>query len=99
LDALCSRYNIDNSRRTKHGALLDSEILAEVYAELLGGRQSNLGLSDSRKPVAGVAAKTARPRPNPLPARVTAQEISEHEAFIAQMGDKALWNSYFKQDP
>ena len=96
LDALCSRYNIDNSRRTKHGALLDSEILAEVYAELLGGRQSNLGLSDSRKPMAGVAVKTARPRPNILPARVTVQELTEHEAFIAQLGDKALWTVYLK---
>ncbi len=98
LDALCSRYNIDNSRRTKHGALLDSEILAEVYAELLGGRQSNLGLSDSRKPTAGVAVKAARARPNPLPARITAQDMTEHEAFIAQMGDKALWTSYVRED-
>ena len=98
LDALCSRYNIDNSRRTKHGALLDSEILAEVYAELLGGRQSNLGLSDSRKPTAGVAVKTARARPNPLPARITAQDMTEHEAFIAQMGDKALWTSYVREN-
>ena len=98
LDALCSRYNIDNSRRTKHGALLDSEILAEVYAELLGGRQSNLGLSDSRKPTAGVAVKAARARPNPLPARITAQDMTEHEAFIAQMGDKAIWTSYVRED-
>jgi DNA polymerase III subunit epsilon len=97
LDALCNRYNIDNSRRTKHGALLDSEILAEVYAELLGGRQSNLGLSDSRKPVAGVAVKPAKARSNLLPSRITLQDRTEHEAFIAQIGDQAVWNSYFKQ--
>eukprot|EP01037_Dinobryon_pediforme_P002388 gene2388-2423_t len=94
LDALCNRYNIDNSRRTKHGALLDSEILAEVYAELLGGRQSNLGLSDVKTPKAGVQLKTARVRPAPLPSRLTAEELTAHEAFILQMGDKAIWNAY-----
>eukprot|EP01037_Dinobryon_pediforme_P010063 gene10063-10133_t len=94
LDALCNRYNIDNSRRTKHGALLDSEILAEVYAELLGGRQSNLGLSDVKMPKTGVQIKTARARPAPLPSRLSVDELAAHEAFILQMGDKAVWNGY-----
>ena len=94
LDALCARYNIDNSRRTKHGALLDSEILAEVYAELLGGRQSTLVLSDQARSPASRQSRTARQRPEPLPLRLTAQEQEAHEKFIAKMGDKALWNSY-----
>src|SRR5436190_2796488 len=67
LDDLCTRYGVDNSRRTKHGALLDAEILAEVYIELIGARQAELGLEEAR---AGgtVAARVSaiRIRPTPL---------------------------------
>lgn len=97
LDALCRRFNIDNSSRTLHGALLDSEILAEVYLELIGGRQPGFGLS-----VEPTASKTAvaaddwrpRPRPTPLPARLTEAEAEAHAAFVAKLGDGAIWNRF-----
>jgi len=96
LDGLCARYGIDRSRRVKHGALLDAEILAEVYAELAGGRQAALGLAVIAAPEvrraqdSGVAAQ----RPVPLPSRLTEAEREAHAAFIATMGDKAIWNDY-----
>jgi DNA polymerase-3 subunit epsilon len=97
LDALCRRFGIDNSSREKHGALLDSELLAEVYLELVGGRQPTFGLNvaiDVRDAASG--ATTAAdwripPRPAPLAPRITAEESAAHEAFVAAMGDKALW--------
>lgn len=96
LDALCGRYGIDNSRRTKHGALLDAEILAEVYLELLGGRQASLGLAESVTPsvfaVAGVA--TVRARPAPLKPRVTEAELAAHREFVDTLGEQALWRNY-----
>ncbi len=96
LDDLCSRYGIDNSRRTKHGALLDSEILAEVYAELMGGRQANLGLSidSSGYAVAFGEKRVAKQRPEPLPSRVTPEEQQAHDVFIASLGDVAIWKDY-----
>ncbi|OSP55346.1 DNA polymerase III subunit epsilon [Pseudoruegeria sp. SK021] len=95
LDALCRRFGIDNSAREKHGALLDSEILAEVYLELIGGRQPGLVL-DAR-PAIKVRDAVAtgdwrpRPRPNPLPPRLTDEERAAHDAFVQSMGDKAVW--------
>lgn len=93
LDALCRRFGIDNSSRTLHGALLDSEILAEVYLELIGGRQPGFGLSiDTRGKTEAVAEDwRPRPRPTPLPARLTEAEAEAHAAFVAKMGDKAIW--------
>ncbi len=97
LDALCKHYGIDNSRRTLHGALLDSEILAEVYLELIGGKQVSLALiadagSDGED---GLLQRVpARPRPTPLPSRVTAAEAEAHYAFLAKMGDSAIWTQY-----
>jgi DNA polymerase-3 subunit epsilon len=94
LDALCKRYGIDNSKREKHGALLDSELLADVYLELIGGRQAALSLSTIT--VTGRAMITpsgiVRPRPMPLASRLTEMEILAHKALIAELGDKALWN-------
>lgn len=102
LDALCARYGIDNSRRTKHGALLDAEILAEVYLEMMGGRQTGLDLTttmivaDMRVDVhAGMAV---RMRPNPLPSRLTDQERVAHAAFIAGLGDQAVWKKYIADE-
>jgi DNA polymerase III subunit epsilon len=97
LDALCRRFGIDNSMREKHGALLDSEILAEVYLELIGGRQPGLILSGmTPRPVRDQAgAETVwrpRPRPEPLPPRITAEEIAAHEAMVAKLGDAAIWS-------
>lgn len=96
LDALCRRFGIDNSMREKHGALLDSEILAEVYLELIGGRQPDLVLASSPaarqgNDVAGDPAWRPRPRPAPLPPRITEAEAAAHEAFVAKMGDSAIW--------
>ncbi|PTE16481.1 DNA polymerase III subunit epsilon [Pseudogemmobacter blasticus] len=95
LDSLCRRFGVDNSAREKHGALLDSEILAEVYLELVGGRQPDLVLA----PVSGanrsgtVETETWRPRPRPEPLhpRLTAEEEAAHLAFVAKLGDAAIW--------
>ena len=91
LDALCRRFGVDNSNRVKHGALLDAELLAEVYLELMGGRQPGLVLDanlDARKNE--MAAIERRARPAPLASRLTADERASHEAFIATLPD-ALW--------
>ena len=95
LDALCRRYGIDNSARTLHGALLDSEILAEVYLELIGGRQPDFALgaveASGRSPV---SSETWRPSPRatPLPSRLSDEERKAHDAFVGTMGQKALWS-------
>jgi DNA polymerase-3 subunit epsilon len=96
LDALCRRYGIDNSRRDKHGALLDSELLADVYMELIGGRQTVLGLtSESGQAVKKVEVGQTRvsARPAPLASRLSQAEIDAHNEMIAGLGDKALWRS------
>jgi DNA polymerase III subunit epsilon len=94
LDALCRRFGIDNSGRQKHGALLDSELLAEVYLELRGGRQPDLTLSGTSGSVT-TARDDWRPnrRATPLSPRLTEAERAAHEAFVQKMGEKALWNS------
>jgi DNA polymerase-3 subunit epsilon len=96
LDALCQRYGIDNSRRTRHGALLDAEILAEVYIELIGGKQAHLGLGDARSPAPGVMeTRIERPeRAGPLPELLREQDIRVHELFSAQMANGGIWASY-----
>ncbi|WP_294924643.1 DNA polymerase III subunit epsilon [uncultured Paracoccus sp.] len=100
LDALCRRFGVDNSNRTLHGALLDSELLAEVYLALMGGRQPDLVLEpvaggDERDGAAGQATAARRAaRPRPLPPRLTPQETAAHEAFVEQMGADALWLRY-----
>lgn len=94
LDALCRRFNIDNSSRTLHGALLDSEILADVYLELIGGRQPGFGLTiePARNQTAAVSDEwRPRPRPVPLPPRLTDEEAQAHEAFVAKLGENAIW--------
>jgi DNA polymerase III subunit epsilon len=94
LDALCKRYGIDNSRRHKHGALLDAELLSEVYIELIGGKQPALTLADiPRDPQAAAAAvpRLIPPRPHALPARLTLQEIADHERMIDSLGATSLW--------
>lgn len=93
LDALCRRFAIDNSNRTLHGALLDSEILAEVYLELIGGRQPDFALASTSGQTGGVAQDDWRPtaRSNPLPSRLTDDEKAAHSAFVEKMGEEALW--------
>lgn len=93
LDALCQRYGINSSRRTKHGALLDAELLAEIYAELTGGRQASLLLQTAA--VSAQRAAAARPvRPSPLAPLIAATEWAAHAAFVVTLGDKALWRRY-----
>ena len=93
LDALCKRYGIDNSKRTKHGALMDSLLLAGVYVELLGERQTTFELSPKgQRPVLHSATKvSAQPRPIALPARLTGDDFAAHQAFIEQLGEKSIW--------
>src|SRR5262249_11253134 len=96
LDHLCARYAIDNTRRTKHGALLDAEILAEVYIELIGARQAQLGLAETATIAVTARAAEAiiRVRTTPLVPRLSADELAAHRAFVATLGDKAIWHDY-----
>lgn len=94
LDALSRRFGIDTSSRVLHGALLDSEILAEVYLELVGGRQPDFGLNTVSSGPAnnqGDGKYRASPRPKKLEPRITKEEAAAHDAFIAAMGDGAIW--------
>lgn len=100
LDALCRRFGVDNSNRQRHGALLDSELLAEVYLELIGGRQPDLVLD---RP--GRRAEAVRPdgetvpraaRPTPLPSRLTQAEAAAHAEFVARLGETSVWSRYMR---
>jgi DNA polymerase III subunit epsilon len=92
LDALCERFSIDNSSRTKHGALLDAELLAEVYLELSGGRQRDLGLAAEMvvQAVTGALAATGLPVRPPRPHAASAAELAAHEQFLNQLTEP-LW--------
>ncbi|ULR44135.1 DNA polymerase III subunit epsilon [Rhizobium sp. K102] len=104
LDALCRRYGVDNSHRAKHGALLDSELLAEVYIEMIGGRQAALGLGLSGQ--SGQAARggmameddgviaAVLERPRPLAPRLSQAEAQAHEALVAKLGEKGIWSKF-----
>jgi DNA polymerase-3 subunit epsilon len=99
LDALCRRYGIDNAHRTKHGALLDSELLAEVYIELVGGKQAALILDTaSAAGQNGDAVEavhiTVIARPTPLPPRLSEAERAAHAAMVETLGEKALWRTF-----
>src|ERR1700736_28201 len=96
LDDLCARYGIDNSRRTKHGALLDAEILAEVYLELIEARQAQLILVDTSQAAAGLQGDSApiRVRPHVLVPHLSPQEQEAHAAFVATLGPQAIWQQY-----
>lgn len=101
LDGLCRRFGIDNSNRVLHGALLDSELLAEAYLELIGGRQPGFDLASDGGDIgaqagtgAGQSAKPRLQRPRALPARLTSEEDAAHRAFVAEMGDTALWSRF-----
>lgn len=101
LDALCSRYGIDNAHRTKHGALLDSELLAEVYIELNGGRQAALGLDaqaqqNNTAHSGGTESGKRQPRPKPLPSRLSDEDLARHRAFVAGLTEEPIWDLYSK---
>lgn len=92
LDALCRRFGVDNSGREKHGALLDSELLAEVYLELMGGRQPDLTLAVAvRGETRGSAEWMVPPRPRPLAPRLTEGEALAHARMVESLGPEALW--------
>ena len=98
LDALCKRYGIDNTKRTKHGALVDSLLLAEVYVELLGERQAALGLmsqSSADAPSLGSRNRRAQQRKVTLPSRLSADDALAHRVFIEKLGAKAMWLKYW----
>ncbi len=96
LDALCRRFGVDNSAREKHGALLDSEILAEVYLQLIGGQQPGFELAaESRGAGSQIRSAEdwrARPRTTPLPSRLTEEEKSAHTAFVEKLGEDSVWS-------
>lgn len=95
LDDLCSRYAINNSHRTKHGALLDAELLAEVYVDLIGARQSQLILAEKVQIQVGASADVPRrQRLEPLLPRLSDAELFAHRAFVATLGDKAMWHEF-----
>lgn len=98
LDALCRRYGIDNSHRTKHGALLDSELLAEVYIEMIGGKQAALGFGTQDRNADGsdrdVDAGFVLVRERPLAPRLTAAELEAHAAMLSKFKATPLWKQY-----
>ncbi|MGJ0396931.1 MAG: DNA polymerase III subunit epsilon [Methylocystis sp.] len=94
LDALCQRYAIDLSRRDKHGALLDANLLAEVYAELCGGRQAALSLQTVHAVRVAAASGLLRRRPEPLAPRLSGEEAEAHRAFVATI-KSPIWDRYF----
>jgi DNA polymerase III subunit epsilon len=101
LDALCDRFGISNAHRVKHGALLDAEILAEVYSELLGGKQAAMMLDSAERPQGGMASTAVvapKARPEPLVPLLNETEIAAHAAFVASLGEKAVWNLYIKRE-
>ena len=96
LDALCKRYGVDNSKRIKHGALMDSTLLADVYVELLGERQATLGLAKAGAQDAAnqVRALHAKARPTPLPPRLSADDEAAHAKFVETLGATAAWRRF-----
>lgn len=96
LDALCKRYGIDNTKRVKHGALMDSSLLADVYVELLGERQATLGLAKNagEQSVGEIRTGKAKQRQKPLPSRLTPEAVSAHARFVQTLGPDAVWRKY-----
>jgi DNA polymerase III subunit epsilon len=94
LDALCSLYNIDTSKRIEHGALIDAGLLAQVYRELRGGLQFGMQLDLLGQAASEEPQQPARQRPIPLPSRVTDVDRAAHAAFVATLGDSAIWRDY-----
>jgi DNA polymerase-3 subunit epsilon len=96
LDELCKRFGVDLSARTKHGALLDAQLTAEIYLELIGGRQRGLMLAPVEIAAAeiGETVRAARQRPQKLPPLITQAELELHAAFVTkELGDKSIWNN------
>ncbi|MEO0818621.1 MAG: DNA polymerase III subunit epsilon [Pseudomonadota bacterium] len=94
LDALCRRFDISLESRTLHGALLDAQLLASVYLELLGGRARAFEFADNNGSGDQAQRAPAKPRPTPLKSLLSEEELALHKAFIASMGEKSLWQRY-----
>lgn len=96
LDALCTRYKVDNSKRTKHGALLDAEILADLYVELTGGRQTIFALTEVKSPSVTPVEAYIPPqlRPQALDLNIITTELAAHTELVIGMGDKAFWRDF-----
>jgi DNA polymerase-3 subunit epsilon len=96
LDALCKRYSIDASSRTVHGALIDTELLADVYVTMIGGHQArfNLDPGGDRSQWGGANGRGRPQRPSPLPPRVTPDEAEAHRAFVESLGPNRVWTLY-----
>jgi len=98
LDALCKRFGVSLSARDKHGAIIDSILLAEVYLQLKGGRMHTLGLDDDKnRTVESILVPVAKARPTPLAKLSTEQERSEHKTFVESIGDDMVWNKYWRR--
>lgn len=98
LDALCKRFGVSLSARDKHGAIIDSILLAEVYLQLKGGRMHTLGLDgDKHKTADSILVPVAKPRPTPLAKLSTEDERAAHKTFIESMGDEMVWNKYWRR--
>ncbi len=93
LDALCTRFGIDLSARDKHNALLDTQLLADVYVELIGARQTAMSFGDGRRR-RQVSAQTVQQRSEPLPDLLSEQERAAHAAFVATLGEESVWSRY-----
>lgn len=94
LDALCKRFDISLESRTFHGALLDSQLLAAVYLELLGGRARAFSFEADSGLEGGAKRPPARQRPEPLPPRITEEEAAAHAALVGELGPDALWKKF-----
>lgn len=94
LDALCKRFDIGLEARTLHGALLDSQLLAEVYLELRGGRARSFDFSDGSSTNDRARFRSARQRPQPLGSLITSEETKQHAAFVAELGENSIWSRF-----
>jgi len=98
LDALCKRFGVSLSARDKHGAIIDSILLAEVYLQLKGGRMHTLGLdADKNRKVESILVPIAKPRPKTLARLSSEEERSSHKVFVEKMGDDMVWNKYWRR--
>ena len=96
LDALCKRHGVDNSKRTKHGALLDAELLADVYLEMIGGKQTSFGLTEVKsatKTILSSMPSQISGRGKALPSRLSQAEVAAHDKAILSLGNLNLWKS------
>lgn len=95
LDALCKRFDISLSARDKHGAIVDSELLAAVYLELKGGRAHKFGFDNAQDIKVDYVVPVAKPRPVPLGPLSTDDERNAHASFIGELGDNMLWQRHY----